>query len=382
MLRSLVLIVLAISAWLPLTAVDLVEVHLRSGQVMKGELVSQDADKVVVKSNSTGKSGKTMSITMTYRRDDIADLVELGDPEDTYRTRNAAATTAADHAKLAAWCTDMGMGARALEQAERAVDLDPSQEACAKLALDAGWVRSDGKWVKEADLLAAEGKVRYQGKIMTIAEADELKAAAKKQNALADAQKEAEEKAGAVAYYDRLAAELKKRSPVLASELAKAKADVATAEAAAPKLIAAKTAADTAQANLDQARSSPPAGTSNPNNSLNNNTNYLTPYTQAVNAAQVNLTNAKKAEAAAENDLPTLRGKVSTLENEKKILERKLAELSAKRDAALKAQDQAKSDATKAADDAAKPDAPAPAAAAAAAPPAAAAPAAPPAPKP
>jgi hypothetical protein len=384
MLRSFILIMLAISAWLPLTAVDLVEVHLRSGQVTKGELISQDADKIVVKSNATGKSGKTMSITMTYRRDDIADLVELGDPDETYRKNSAAAATAADHAKLAAWCSDMGMGDRALEQAERAVDLDPAQEACVKLALDAGWVRSNGKWVKEADLLAADGKVRYQGKIMTIAEADELKAAAKKQSALADAQKAADEKAGAVAYYDRLTAELKKRSPVLEVELAKAKTDVATAEATAPKVIAAKMALDMAQANLDQARASPPTG------NAANTAAYLSPYTNAVSSAQLGLSAAKKAEAAAEADLPRLRGKVSSLEDEKKNLERRLNELSAKRDAALKAQDQAKSDAAKAADDTqAKPAdnaakaTPAPTGAAPAAPAATAAdPAAPPAPKP
>ncbi len=345
MTRSIVLLLLAGAVGLPLWAADLVEVHLRSGQVTKGELVSQDADKIVVKSNSTGKSGKTMSITMTYRRDDIADLIELGDPDETYRKRVAAATTAADHASLAAWCTDNGMGARALEQAERAVDLDPHQEACVKLALDAGWVRADGKWVKEADLLAADGKVRYQGKIMTIAEADELKAAAKKQAALADAQAVAGEKGSAAAYYDRLAAELKKRSPILETELVKAKTDVANAEAAAPKVVAAKMALDTAQANLDQARASPPTGTAA------NTAAYLTPYTQAVTNAQQALSAAKKADSAAEADLPRLRGKVSALEDEKKNLERKLNELSAKRDAALKAQDQAKSDAAKAADD-------------------------------
>ncbi len=373
MMRSLVPILLAIAGGLPLAAADLVEVHLRSGQVTKGELVSQDADKVVVKSNSTGKSGKAMSITMSYRREDIADLVELGDPDETYRKRDAVATTAADHAKLAAWCTDNGMGARALEQAERAVDLDPGQEACVKLALDAGWVRADGKWAKEADVLAADGKVRYQGKIMTIAEADELKAAAKKQATLADAQKAADDKGSAVAYYDRLTAELKKRAPLLEAELAKAKADVATAEAAAPKVAAAKAASDTAQANLDQARSSQQPGLT----AVQANA-YIAPYVQAVTTAQQNLSAAKKAETAAENELPTLRGRLSALENEKKNLERKVAELGAKREASLKAQDQAKSDATNAAAEAqAKPDDNA-----AKATPAAASPAAPPAAKP
>jgi hypothetical protein len=344
MSRPLMLLVLAFSAALPLTAADLVEVHLRSGLVTKGELISQDADKIVVKSNSTGKSGKVMSITMPYKREDIAELVQLGDPEETYRTRSAAAATAADHASLASWCTDMGMGARALEQAGLALDLDPGQAACVKLALDAGWVRSDGTWVKEADALAADGKIRYQGRIMTIAEADELKAAARKQAAGADAQKAADDKASAAAANDRQAAELKKRSTLLDAELSMAKFDVTSAEAAASKVAPAKTALDNAQANLTQARISPPAS------AASNMAAYLYPYTQAVASMQIALANMQKAATIADASLPRLRGKLSTLENEKKNLERQLSELSAKREAGLKAQDPAKSGAAQAAD--------------------------------
>jgi chromosome segregation ATPase len=350
MLRSLVLLVFAIAPGLPLAAADLFEVHLRSGQVARGELVSQDDDKIVVQSSSTSKSGKTMTITLTYKRADIASLVKLDDPLETYRVRTAAATTAGDHAKLAAWCTDMGMGAQALEQAERAVDLDPGQEACVKLALDAGWVRSDGTWVKEADLLAAGGKVRYQGKIMTIAEADELKAAAKKHAAAADAQRTAEEKGSEMAALDRPEAELKKRSQVVEYELAKARNELTFAEAAPQRLAAAKAAADFAQASLDQAKAAPPAS------AAANLAGYLYPFNQRVISLQMAVTTATKNITTAEADLPKLRGTVSSLENEKSGLDRRLKELSTKRETAQKALDQSKIDAAKATDTAAKPD--------------------------
>jgi chromosome segregation ATPase len=239
----------------------------------------------------------------------------------------------------------MGMAARALAQAERAVDLDPGQEACVTMALDAGWVRSHGAWAREVDVLAADGKVRYQGRIMTISAADGLKASARKQAALAAAQQLVDERVHAVAYCDRLLAEIGTRSPDLEIELTMAKADVAIAEATPAKVYAARTALDSAQANLDQARSSPPSG------SPATASSYLASYDQAVTSAQVALAAAKKAEAGAAADLPRLRGRVGALTDEKRNLERKLNDLGLKRAAALKAQAQARSDAARAADD-------------------------------
>lgn len=339
-----------------LSGADLVELHLRSGALVKGDLVSQDAEKVVVKSSMVAKSGKAMSITMTYKRDDIAELVDIGDPDVVYGTRSKAAMSAADHAALAVWCTQMGMSDRALEQAEHAVDLDATQENAAKLALDAGFVKADGKWVKEADLLAGQGKVRYQGKVMTIAEADELKAEAKKLSAAADAQQAAADKGSAVAYDDRLIADLKKRAPLLDADIVKAQAAVNAAEATVPRLAAAKTALDAAQANLTKARANPPIGNGTAGGPNNNANSYLTPYTQAVDTAQKAYSTAKTDAANADVDLPNLRIKLGSLLTEKKTLTKKLEELTAKRVDAAKEQDQAKIDAAKAtADASAKP---------------------------
>lgn len=333
-----------------LAAADLVELHLRSGAVVTGDLVSQDGEKVVVKSSMVGKSGKAMSITMTYKRDDIADLVDIGDPDAVYATRATTAKSAADHTRLAHWCAQMGMADKALEQAERAVDLDPAQDDAAKLACDAGWVKSAGTWCKEADVLASQGKVRYLGKVMTIGEADELKASAKRQAAAADALAAANDKSSTVAYDDKLIAELKKRAPLIDADLAKAQAAVAAAEATVPKLAAAKTAYDTAQTNLSAARANPPAGANTGTGGVNGQANsYLTPYTSAVDAAQKAYYAAKTDAANADAIMPSLKAKVGGLLNDKNVLIKKLEELMAKREAAARDQEQAKSDAAKAA---------------------------------
>jgi DNA repair exonuclease SbcCD ATPase subunit len=336
-----------------LVAAEQVELHLRSGQVVKGELVSQDNNKVVVKSTSVGKSGKAMSITMPYLREDIAEVVVLGDPEEVYSKRLAAAKSGADYTALALWCREQGMIDRATDQAERAVELDASQDAAAKLLADLGWVQLKGKWVKEAEALAAQGQVRYQGKVMTIAEADVAKALAAKQTAAQDSQKAADEKAGAVAYYDRLLVELKKRPPLLEAELTKATAELAAAQEMDQKAVAAKAALDAAQKALDQARLN---NTPTPGGAMGgaNGNNNLMSYTQAVEDAQKAYNAARRAATTADADIPRLKGKVAALNAEKKNLEKKQEELTAKRDKAIEAA-KAATEATKPAD-AAKPD--------------------------
>ena len=49
--------VLALATAVPLAAAQQVELRLRTGAVVKGELIIEDNDKVVVKSTTVGKSG-------------------------------------------------------------------------------------------------------------------------------------------------------------------------------------------------------------------------------------------------------------------------------------------------------------------------------------
>jgi chemotaxis protein MotB len=329
---------------LPLAAAQQVEVHLRSGVVVVGEVVSDDPDKLVIKSTSVAKSGKAMSITLPYKRADIAKVVKLADPEELYRSKSVAAMSAADHLALALWCRENNLNDQSVVHAKKAVELDATQEIALKMLSDLDLALIDGMWVKESEALAAQGKVRYQGKVMTIAEADALKAAAQKDAAAAGAQKAADDKENSLAAIDKQIAEVKKRPAEIDAALQKANNDLAAAQGLAQKVPAAKAALDAAQQNLDQARTAnqnQPAGAG-----VNAGTN-LQPLTQAVENAQKALAAARREAGGADAMAAQAKAKITALTNEKKSLEKKLENLTARREAAVKALEQAKAAAGK-----------------------------------
>lgn len=324
---------------LPLTAAQQVEVHLRNGTVVVGEVVSDEIDKLVIKSTAVSKSGKAMSITLPYKRADIDKVVKLADPEEQYRTKSVAAMTAAEHLALALWCRENNLNDQSVVHAKKAVELDATQEVAVKMLSDMDLALSDGKWVKESEALAAQGKVRYQGKVMTVAEADALKATAQKEAAAAGAQKAADEKENSIAVIDKQIAELKKRPAEIDASLQKANSDLAAAQGLAQKVPAAKATLDAAQQNLDQARAAnqnQPAG-----GGVNTGTN-LQPLTQAVENAQKALAAARREAGSADGLAAQAKAKITALTNEKKSVEKKLENLSEKRAAAVKALEQAK----------------------------------------
>ncbi len=329
---------------LPLAAAQQVEVHLRSGVVVVGEVVTDDPDKLVIKSTSVTKSGKAMSITLPYKRADIAKVVKLADPEEQYLSKSVAAMSAAEHLALALWCREQNLNDQAIVHAKKAVELDATQDVAIKMLSDLDLALVDGTWVKESEALTAQGKVRYQGKVMTIAEADALKAAAQKDAAAAGAQKAADDKENSIAAIDKQIAELKKRPAEIDAGLQKANSDLAAAQGLAQKVPAAKAALDSAQQNLDQAR----AANQNqpPGAGVNAGTN-LQPLIQAVENAQKALTAAKREAGGADGQAAQAKAKITALTNEKKTLEKKLESLTARREAAVKALEQAKAAAAK-----------------------------------
>jgi len=334
--------IIAVSATLmalPLAAAQQVEVHLRTGVVVVGEVISDEPDKLVIKSTSVSKSGKAMSITLPYKRADIAKVVKLADPEEQYQAKSVAAMTATEHLALALWCRENNLNDQSVVHAKKAVELDATQEVAVKMLSDLDLALVDGKWVKESEALAAQGKVRYQGKVMTVAEADALKATAQKEAAAAGAQKAADEKENSIAVIDKQIAELKKRPAEIDASLQKANNDLSTAQGLAQKVPAAKSALDAAQQSLDQARAAnqnQPAG-----GGVNNGTN-LQPLTQAVENAQKALSAAKREAGGAEGLAAQAKAKITALTNEKKSVDKKMENLSEKRAAAVKALEQAK----------------------------------------
>lgn len=337
--RIPLLAILALTSVATLTAAQQVELKLRTGAVVKGDLVSEDNDKVVVKTTAVGKSGKAMSMTMPYKRADIAEVIMLADAESVYRTKSAAATTAADFLALAQWCREQNMVDQAVEHAKKSVALDATQQSAVALLGELGWMQVDGKWVKEAEALAAQGKVRVQGKIMTVAEAEALKASAQKEAAAADAQRAADDKAGSVAAIDRQLEELQKRSTQLDASLTKANADLAAAQGLAQKVISAKAAVDSAQQDIDRLRAqnaSNQNGAGHPTGDQFGAANMLQ-FTKTLENAQKALVEARRQAGSAEAQVAQAKSKVTSLTDEKKGLEKKREELTAKRAASAKA---------------------------------------------
>jgi DNA repair exonuclease SbcCD ATPase subunit len=312
------------------------------------------------------KNGKAMSISKVYQRSEITQMVKLQDPEDAYQDRDAAAKTADQHAALATWCRDQGMTERAVEHAQRALTLDPQQDGAGKLLGELGYVQSDGKWLKESDWLASQGKVRYEGKIMTIAEADALKAREKLKADVKAAQQAVDEKTAALAALDRRIADLPKRPAEIDKELAKAQADLATAQAAATKLANAKAALDGAQRGLTEAQNSahPPSGAQGGGNGGHGAppptapAPNLTSYQKAVEDAQKAYNAAKREASSAEAEAAQLKAKIASLNDEKQNLAKKGDDLKAQREPLAKQLAEAKTaldQATKKANDAGSP---------------------------
>ncbi len=320
-----------------LAAVQHVEVHLRSGAVVTGEVISDDLEKLVIKSTAVGKSGKTMSVTIPYKRSDIVKVEVLADPEEQYRLRKDAAMTAAEHLALALWCREKNLTDHAVEHAKKAVELDATQDTAVKLLSDLDWALVDGRWMRESEALAAQGKVRVQGKVMTVAEAEALKAAAQQQAAAANAEKAADDKADSLAAIDRQIEELKKRPALIEADLQKANASLTSAQGLTQKVASAKSAFDSAQQSLDQAR------TANQTNTRGNTggTNLL-PLTQAVETAQKALAAARREAANSENLVAQAKAKITALGNDRKAVDRKMEGLLIKRQAAVRALEQAK----------------------------------------
>jgi hypothetical protein len=313
-----------------------VEIKLRSGAKVIGELISEDANKVSLKTTTLGKTGRSMSMTAEYKRSDIVELTHMADPEQTYTKRATLAKTADEHSALATWCRENVMLDHAVEQAKLALVIEHEHAASAKLMTELGWVEADGKWLKETDLLASQGKVRYQGKIMTLEEAKTAKALEKQQQALKEAQQSLDDKTSALAKLDRQIEELPKRPAQIEVEMANDTAAMANAQAFTQRVAEAKTAFDAADAAVQKAQKSLPTSTG-PGGKQVVDTSGLMPLIAASEAAQKAYNDMRRNTGAAEAELVRLKNHQAALQAETKSLDKKALDLTAKREALVKA---------------------------------------------
>ncbi len=318
-----------------------VEIKLRSGAKITGELISEDANKVSIKTTTLGKTGRSMSMTGEYKRSDILELTNLADPEQTYAKRATLAKTADEHSALATWCREQAMMEHAVEQAKKALALDREHAASAKLMTELGWVEADGKWLKETDLLASQGKVRYQGKIMTLEEAKTAKALEKQQQSLKEAQQVIDGKTSALAKLDLQIEELPKRPAQIEVEMANDTAAMANAQAVTQRVADAKTAFDAADAAVQKAQGSLPTSIGAGGKQVVD-TSGLMPLIAASEAAQKAYNDVRRSVGAAEAELVRLKNHQAALQAETKSLDKKALDLTAKREALVKEIEKAK----------------------------------------
>lgn len=316
-------LLLVLAGVTPIDAVEQVELHLTSGAVVQGELVSQDDDQVVVKSAMTSKKG-TSFVTLGYRRALISSIVAQKDPEDDYHARDVAVVTALDHATLATWCQDHGMTERAVIHAQRALVIDAHEATAAKLLATLGWVQADGVWVLESAWLAKQGKVRYHGQVMTLAEADAAAALQKTQQAGLDAQKNVTDRTARIAFIDRQLDDLQKRPPLIEAEIAKATATIATDQANVARVQSSKAAFDAAEQALSQAQQA------NSYPGVHGMQN-LAPLQTAAENTQKAYNAAQRDSSGATGDIAHQKAQIIALQDEKAHLTKQHDELTRKR---------------------------------------------------
>ncbi|MBA2479325.1 MAG: hypothetical protein H0V44_01585 [Planctomycetes bacterium] len=335
-------------SWSTAFAAEQVELHLVSGKTITGELISEDKDQVVVKSTMASKSGAPMTMSTGYKRVDIKEVVRVADPETTYTQRNGSAKSATEHAALAIWCREHGMAERALEHTKAALAADPWNADAAKLMNDLGWVLENGTWIKEEEWLAAQGKVKYQGTIMTLAEVEEAKAQEKREQVAKAAQQTLDDKTATLAALDKKIADLQTRPAELEADLLKSQAGMKEVQTVVLRVEMTKTALDMAQGRLAEARSREYGGKA-PADPNAGKAGAPAPVPQkfaamqkAIEDAQKDHNAAKRASPGAEQELARLKAHIAALTAEKAALNSKAAELKASRPALAKEVDKAK----------------------------------------
>jgi hypothetical protein len=158
------------------------EVHLTSGGVVRGVIVEQ-SDETVVLETGPGR--------VTLHRSRIARVIEGSSPLESFHER-AARVPPGDVealARLARWAEEQALATQARETWRRVLRLDPDHPD-ANAAL--GRVPLDGVWMDEAEAYRARGYVRYRGRWVTPSEREVLVRQEEGEALSASVQREAE----------------------------------------------------------------------------------------------------------------------------------------------------------------------------------------------
>jgi hypothetical protein len=171
MLRATVAGLVLLSLGVRLSAAE-VEIHLKNGERLYGDLISQDNDQISI-NHKVWTRGGLMQGPMTVFRTTVLDMVPADDLMALYSKRDKAATDAYDQQySLARWCFERGLQQQAFDHAKRLYEDDPSDQVTQELITTFGYVLDNGTWVKEADYAKSHGLVNFEGRLVTPAQVD------------------------------------------------------------------------------------------------------------------------------------------------------------------------------------------------------------------
>lgn len=340
MLKPTIILLLLLLVTSLLATAEHIEVHLRSGSTVQGRLINQDDAALLVETVVATRKG-AMTAQVSYKRSDIASITVLPDPEEEYGRRAKTATDANGHVALARWCRDHGLIGRYREEAILAIGCAPDHAEAKALLDDLGLMLADGRWRPEAEVLAAQGKVRYKGQILSKTEAAERKAAEDRQQ---DTQEAIGDGAAGVATCDRQLASIDRRRGQIVEDIATATAAATAARDLTRKATEAKTAFEAAETTLQQAKVQQAKIIPGDAAAVTAAATATAELQRKTEEAQKAANTAKRAAAGSERAVTTHQARVAALKDEDGRLQRQRETVVSKRAVCVKAVEEAKAE--------------------------------------
>jgi hypothetical protein len=207
------------------------EVHLASGEVVVGELLTETSTSLEVRRTVLIKH-TAVPATVTIAKDQITRREKVPSFAAQYAARaKTTMDTLEGHLALARWSIDHCLVKEAAANAQRADDLDSDNPLVLKVFSDLGYIKEKDAWVREDEYLARTGLVDYQGKIMTPAEAEKAKAIFAANQEHDDATQAIKDDQFYLAHGDEKVKELSDKLDKDKADQAKAKGDATAAKA-------------------------------------------------------------------------------------------------------------------------------------------------------
>jgi DNA repair exonuclease SbcCD ATPase subunit len=154
-----------------------VEIHTKDGRVLRGIITAEDERRVVLETRIASRT-RDLVVQLPLALDQILTRQRIAAPEEEYERRKATVGDAPDaQLALAGWCRDSGLADQAVVHATRAWELEHGHAKAVELLHALGRYEHAGRWLTEADYLAATGTVRYKDRFVSPEEAEAAKRA-------------------------------------------------------------------------------------------------------------------------------------------------------------------------------------------------------------